>query len=96
MSWWNRRDINTVHLLMSKSVKTLVRKDSHRVLIGASSFLVFGMLYCMWYLSKHQELRFMTSDAYQKLQFNMVCDFDHMSKSDKLSCEPMHLSLIHI
>ena len=90
MSWWSRRDVNTVHLLMSKSVKTLVRKDSHRVLIGASSVLVFGMLYCMWYLSKHQELRFMTSDAYQKLQFNMVCDFDHMSKSDKLSCEPMH------
>jgi len=65
--------MNSIELLTLKSLKVLVRKGSNRTLISVSSILVFCTLYLMWYLSRHQQLRFMSSDAYQKLQFNMKC-----------------------
>ena len=67
------KTMNAIELLTIKSLKVLVRKGSNRTLISVSSILVFCTLYLMWYLSRHQQLRFMSSDAYQKLQFNMKC-----------------------
>ena len=87
--------MNAIHPLTAKSAKVLIRERSNRTLILVSSVLVFCTLYTMWYLSRHQQLRFMTSDAYQKLDFNMKCtsaSFEATGDSGihekKLQCVP--------
>ena len=43
------------------------------VLITVSSSIVFVSLYLMWYMSYNQTLKFMTSNAYTKLSFDLIC-----------------------
>lgn len=44
-----------------------------RILILVSTSIVFGSLYLMWYMSYNQTLKFMTSNAYTKLSFDLIC-----------------------
>ena len=44
-----------------------------RALICISTSIVFGSLYLMWFMSYNQTLKFMTSNAYTKLSFDLVC-----------------------
>lgn len=76
-------------LLMAKSVRVLFRKKSFGTLTMGSSILIFGLLFLMWYMSRHQQLRFMTSDGYQHLQFTMECEVKGRNGDDqRLVCKP--------
>ena len=44
-----------------------------RTLVFLSSLIVFGSLYLMWFMSYGQTLKFMTSNAYTKLSFDLIC-----------------------
>lgn len=75
-------------LLTRKSLKVILRKRSVRSLFIISTFVVFGALYLMWYLSRYQLLRFMTSDGYDKLQFDMECAPNSLKNRADLECRP--------
>jgi hypothetical protein len=75
-------------LLVAKSVKVLTRKSSFVTLTGGSSVLIFGLLFLVWYLFRHTQLRFLTSDGYQHLQFKMDCSVEKSRTNEKLICKP--------
>jgi hypothetical protein len=62
-----------IRLLTVKSCRMIWRSPSMRVLIRVSTALTFGSLYLMWLMSIGQTLKLMTSNAYTKLSFDLVC-----------------------
>lgn len=63
-----------IKLLTLKSSRMIWRSPSMRVLICVSTSIVFVSLYLMWYMSYNQTLKFMTSNAYTKLSFDLICE----------------------
>lgn len=80
--------MSILSLLVAKSVKVLTRKKSFATLTVGSSVLTLGLLTLVWYMSRHQQLRFLTSDGYQHLQFKMDCGVDKTRTDHKLVCKP--------
>jgi hypothetical protein len=59
-----------------------------RVLIGVSTSIVFVSLYLMWFLSDNRTLQFMTSNAYTKLSFDLICTPGLNKKPGISHCKP--------
>jgi hypothetical protein len=70
-----------IFLLSRKSIFTVVRQKSLKLLAFFSIFIVCGGLYLMCYLSKHQKLSFSTSNLYNKLTFNMECKLSYSAST---------------
>ena len=63
----------TVVLLTEKSLKTIVRNQSMRILVLVSALLVFGSFYVMFFLSRSHVIHYGSSKLYDSLQFEMLC-----------------------
>jgi hypothetical protein len=59
-----------------------------RILITVSTSMVFGSLYLMWYMSYDQTLKFMTSNAYSKLSFDLICTPGSTGQPGISQCKP--------
>jgi hypothetical protein len=65
--------LRTILLLTLKCVRVIARKRSNRTLALLSSMMIFGTLFGMRYLTADTKMHFLTSDAYDKLDFQMTC-----------------------
>jgi hypothetical protein len=72
-------------VLTAKSLKCIYRNSSVMNMLTLSTALVFAALLVIFYSTNHATNHFLDDKAYQRLQFNVVCE----TRSQRYACHPL-------
>jgi hypothetical protein len=80
----NQRQWKLIYIIFGKCLKMVVRNQSNQALFILSILIVYGGLGLMWILTSTQNVSYLSSQPYAKLEFDFQCvatSTDHNSNS---------------